>query len=116
MRVVMEPVDEQLDVLVHERMVRDLVDPRLRIGGVRQFAVQQQVGDLEERAVLCEFLDWVTAIAQDPLVTVDEGDGAAAVGGVPERRIIGQQPVVVLIDLDLMQVGGVDGASVIGTS
>ena len=107
-RVVMEAVDELLDVLVHERVVGDLLDPRLRLGRARQLAVQQQVGDLQERAVLGQFLDRVAAVAQDPLLTVDEGDGAAAAGGVQERRIVGQQPEVVVADLDLAQVGGAD--------
>ena len=110
MRVVMEAVDELLDVLVHERVVRNLVRPRLRLAGARQVAVQEQVRDLEERAVLGEFFDRVSAVPQNALLTVDERDGAAAVGGIQEGRVVGQQPIVVLAGLDLAQIGGADGA------
>jgi hypothetical protein len=44
----------------------------LRLG--RQFAIKQQIADLEEVAVLGELLDRITAMEQDALVTIDEGD------------------------------------------
>ncbi len=45
--VVAEALHEVLDVLVHERVDRDLVDPAAQLGLVGQPAVDQQVGDLE---------------------------------------------------------------------
>src|SRR5438094_3265682 len=110
MRVVVESIDELLDVLVDDRVVRDVIHPAIQLARRRQLAVQQQVGRLEERALLGELFDWVAAVAQDPLVPVDEADRAAARGRVHERRVVAQQPVVVRGDLDLAQVGRVDSA------
>ena len=47
---------------------------------------------LEERAALRELLDRIAAVAEDPLLPVDEGDGAAAGPGVRESRVVGDQP------------------------
>ena len=58
-----------------------------------QLAVDQQVGDFEERRVLRELLDRVAAVAQDARVAVDIGDGGAAGRGVDvagvERGVAG---------------------------
>ena len=45
--VVAEPLHEVLDVLVHERVDRDLVHPLVQLRSRRQLAVDQQVGDLQ---------------------------------------------------------------------
>ena len=47
-RVVAEALHELLDVLVHERVVGDLVHPRVVLLLGRQGAVHEEVGDLEE--------------------------------------------------------------------
>jgi hypothetical protein len=99
--VVVEAVDELLDVLVHVGVVGDLVGPGARLFFVRQVAVQQQPGHVEEGRALGQFLDRVAAVAQDALVAVDEGDGAAAARGVLEGRVIGEQSEVVFGHLDL---------------
>ena len=73
--VVVEPVDEPLaHVLVDERVVGDVVGPRLQLRLVGQLAVQQEVGDLEVRRVLGELLDGIAAVAQDAGVAVEVGD------------------------------------------
>ena len=46
-RVVAEALHEALDVLVHERVDRDLVRPLVELRLVRELAVDEQVGDLE---------------------------------------------------------------------
>ncbi len=109
-RVVAEPLHELLDVLVHERVVGDLVHPGvvLRLG--RQGAVHQEVGDLEEVGLLGQLLDGVAAVLEDPLLAVDEGDGAAAGGGVHEAGVVDREPGFVVVGLDLPDVGGLDGA------
>ena len=85
-------------------------DPARRAAScVGQLAVEQQVGDLEVGALLGELLDRVAAVAQDALVAVDEGDGDSARRGVHERRVVGHQPEVVVVDLDLAQVHRADG-------
>jgi len=80
MGVVMEPVDELLDALVDDRVVGDAVDPRIELRRGGQLAVQQQVRRFQERAPLGQLLDRIPAVAQDPLVAVDEADRAAARG------------------------------------
>ena len=57
---------------------------------VRQFAVDQQVADLDEGRLLGELLDRVTAIAQDPRVAVDVGDGALGGRRVDEAVVEGR--------------------------
>ena len=73
-RVVAESVHESLDVLVHERVVGDLVHPGvvLLLGG--QLALDQEIGHLEEVGLLRELLDRVAAVLEDALVAVDVGD------------------------------------------
>src|SRR5438874_423688 len=77
--VVAEPLHELLDVLVEHRVQRDLARPRLqlRLGG--ELAEKNQVGGFEVVAVLGQLLDRIAAIEEDPLVAVDERDGAPAV-------------------------------------
>ena len=110
MRVVAEALHELLDVLVHEGVDRDLVRPLVELRLRRQLAVEQQVGDLEVGRLLGELLDRIAAVLEDALVAVDEGDRAAARRRVHERRVVGHQPEVVVVDLDLAQVGGADRA------
>jgi hypothetical protein len=57
MRVVAEAVQQVLHVLVHQRVVRDVVDPRLVLLRRRQIAVEQQEGRLQVGAVLGQQLD-----------------------------------------------------------
>jgi hypothetical protein len=74
----------------------------------RELALAKQPRDFEEVRLLGELLDRVPAVAQDPLVAVDERDRRAARGGVHERRVVAHEAEVVGIDLDLLQVGGAD--------
>ena len=60
--------------------------------------------------MLGQLLDGVAAVPQDALVAVEEGDGAAARGRVHECRVVGHQPEVVGVGLDLAQVHGADRA------
>ena len=53
---------------------------QLRRGG--KLAVEQEVGHLGEGGLLRQLLDGIAAVAQDPLLPVDEGDGAPAGAGV----------------------------------
>jgi hypothetical protein len=57
--------------------------------GVRQLAVEQQVADLDEVALLGELLDRVAAVQQHALVAVDVGDASSCSWrstGSPGRR------------------------------
>jgi hypothetical protein len=59
---------------------------------VRQLAVQQQVADLEEVAVLGELLDRVAAVEQHARVAIDVRNGGRAARGRHEARVVGEVP------------------------
>ena len=88
----------------------DLVPPARALLGCRQFAVQDQPGDVEVARALGELLDGVAAVAEDALVAVDVGDPADAGGGVLERRVVGGEARILGVRADLAQPGGADGA------
>jgi hypothetical protein len=105
-RVVVEPLQEPLaDVLVDERVVRDVVGPRFQLLLAGQLAVDQQVRHLDVGRLLGQLLDGVAPVAQDARVAVDLGDAAGA-----ERR--GAEGRVVEPDVreQLAPLGGVDAA------
>ena len=90
--VARESVEEPLEVLVKQGVSTDAVREGLELGVGRQFAVDQQVADLDERRLTCQLLDGISAVTQDSLLTVDVGDcrtGGCSVhktgvkGGVP---------------------------------
>ena len=72
-----ERVEEVAELLADERVALDLVDPCVQLLGRRQLALDQEVGDFEERRALGKFLDRVAAVAQDPVVAVEVCDGAS---------------------------------------
>ena len=109
-RVVLEPLHQLLDVLVKHGVERDLAGPGLLLLRGRQLAEEDQIRRLEEVALLRELFNRVAAIEQDSLVAVDVGDGAAAVRGVHERRVIRHQAEVVGFLFDLAEVHRPDGA------
>ena len=108
-RVVAVALHELLDVLVHERVDRDLVRPLVELRLVRQLAVDEQVGDLEIGRLLGELLDRIAAVLQDALVAVDVRDRRATRRRVHERRVVGHQAEVVVVDLDVSQRRRADG-------
>ena len=109
-RVVPEALHEALEVLVHERVERDLVHPLLVLVLGGQLAVDEQVGDLEVCRRLGQLLDRVAAVLEDALLAVDEGDGAAARRGVREAGVVHGDARLVVGLADLADVGRVDGA------
>jgi hypothetical protein len=85
-----EPREQVAELLVDHGVMGDGV---LELGvllGARQFAVQQQVGDFEERALLGELVDGIAAVEQDALVAVDVGDLGLAAGGRGEAGVVGE--------------------------
>src|SRR3984885_8547802 len=88
MGVVVEALEKPLaHVLVDEGVVRDVVLPDGELLLVGQLAVQQEVGDLEIGRALSQLLDGIAAVAQDPGVAVEVGDGALAGSRRHEARI-----------------------------
>ncbi len=110
MGVVLEPFHELLDVLVQHRVQRDLLGPLLELRVGRQLSEDDEIRRLEIRRLFGELLDRIAAIFQDALVAVDVGDAAPARRGVHERRVVGAEPLIVLVDFDLAKIGGADGA------
>ena len=109
-RAVVEAVQNLLDVLVDEGVVRDVPLPLLQLLGGREFAVQQQVCDFEVVALFGELFDGVASVFEYAAVAVNVGDGALARGSVHERRVVGHQPEVLFAGLDLAQVHRADGS------
>ncbi|MCY1381088.1 hypothetical protein D9M69_689620 [compost metagenome] len=78
MRVAAEAAQEEMQLLVHHRVMGDL---RVEIGLlvlVGQFAVQDQVADVHEVAVHGQLLDGEAAVQQLALVAVDVRDARFA--------------------------------------
>ena len=75
MGVVVEALGEALaHVLVNEGVVADILHPRVEFGLRWQLTVEQKVGDLEERGILGQLFDWIPAIAQDAVGSIEIGD------------------------------------------
>ena len=108
--VVAEALDELLDVLVDVGVVGDLEDPLVQLILRGQLAVDEQVGHLEVGGALAQLLDRVAAVLEDAGFAVDVADRAAAGRGVRERRVVGHQAEVVLVDLHLAEVHRLDRA------
>ncbi len=89
-----EGVEEVPELLADEGVALDLADPGVQLLGIRQVAVDQQVGDLEERRALGQLLDRIAAVAQDPVVAVEVRDGAAGGRRVRVAVVEGDQPGV----------------------
>ena len=49
-----------------------------KLSGSGKFAIDQQVGGLDEGAFFRKFRDVIAAVAKNALFTIDEGDGAFA--------------------------------------
>ncbi len=58
--------------------------------GRRQFAVQQQVGNLDETGVLGELLDRVAPVHENALLSVDKSDIGLAAARSDEARVVGE--------------------------
>jgi len=87
--VVVEALQEAFaDVLVDEGVERDLPLPHVELVGGRELAVEEQVGDLEERRVLGELLDRIPPVPEDARVTVEVGDRALTRRGGREGGIV----------------------------
>src|SRR5918995_1435522 len=71
-------------------MARDDADEFAELLLVGKLSVEDQVRHLEERALLGELLDGITAVLQDALVAVDKGNARAAAGRRHETGIIGE--------------------------
>ncbi len=102
MRIAAEAAEEGRQLLMHHRVMGDVIDELFLLLGGRQLAVKQQVGDFEKIALVRQFLDRITAVEQHPFVAVDIGDARATGGGRHEPGIVGEVPGlrIELADID----------------
>ena len=88
-RALRKMIEEMAHILVQQRIdveQRRELQPLL-LG--RQFAVDQQIGDLDEGGLLDQLLNRNAAITQNSPLPVHKGDLAVAGGGIHEARVEG---------------------------
>ena len=76
-----------LHVLVDQRMPREQRGKFRQLLAVRQFAVNNQISDLDKRRLFSELFDGNAAITQNTLVAVDETNRTRCRRGVHKRRV-----------------------------
>ena len=104
MSIVTETLHELLCALVNHGVMRNLAHPVFQLALRRQLAEKKQVRDFEVGAVLGQHFNRVSPVAQDPLITVNEGDCAAAGGRVHEGWVIGHEPEIFWARFNLAQI------------
>ena len=72
---------------MNQRMARQRLAKRRKLGLVGQLAVDQQVRGLDERGFFRQLFDGITTVAQNTALTVDKSDGALARARVAITRI-----------------------------
>ena len=74
MRIAAEAGEEARHLLVDHGVARDAIVEIVLLRLRRQLAIEQQVADFEEIAVLGELVDRIAAVQKNAFVAVDEGD------------------------------------------
>src|SRR5688572_7307256 len=68
-----ETIEKVVNLFMHHGVVTDGIDELGFLLRVRKFPVEQQVTALKIVRFFSKLLDWVTAVEQDPFITVDVG-------------------------------------------
>src|SRR5690349_21704587 len=110
MSVVVETIDYLLDALIDEGVIGDVFGPALELCSCREFTIEQQIRDFEVSALLRKLLDRISAILENAFVAVDEGDTTLARRCIHKRRVVRHQAKILVRNLDLTQVHGLDRA------
>ena len=105
MRVATEAGVKPRHLLVHHRVLDDAQVERVVLAAGRKLAVEQQVAGFDEAAELCELVDRVTAIEQDAVVAVDEGNLQLAARRRGEARVVGEAAGILIERVDVDHVG-----------
>ncbi len=102
--VVVKTINEFLDALVDERVMRDVVSPirQLRFRG--KLAVKNQVRGFDVCAFFRQLFDRIAAVTQNSLVAVNIGNLARARSRVGERRVVAHQSKIAVVDFDRPQI------------
>ena len=110
--VVPEALKDGQDVLVHVGMEGHPVNEVVELLPSREFSVQDQVGNLEERGLPGKLLDGVPAVLQDALAALYIRNPAGGKRGVGEGGVVGHHPEVGVVHLDPAQIHGADHVAV----
>src|SRR6266436_10334971 len=86
MRITAEAAEESRQLLVHHRVMGNVVDELLLFLGGRQLPVEQEIGDLEEVAFGGKLLDRVSPVEQYALIAINVGDARATCVFSSRRR------------------------------
>ncbi|MNT67775.1 hypothetical protein D3C72_2059430 [compost metagenome] len=93
--------------------MRDAIVEVLLLGCGRQFAVEQQIADFEEVALLGQLFDRIAAVQQHAFVAVDIGDLGFAGRRGRKARVVGERAGVLVQGADVDDVradrAGLDG-------
>ncbi len=111
--VAAEALEEAVELGVQHGVARDALLELFELGGVRQFAVQQQVADFQEVGLGGQLVDGIAAVQQDAFIAVDIGQArfAGRRGGEAGIEGEGAGAAVQLADVDDVRAGraGEDG-------
>jgi hypothetical protein len=77
-RILRQRLEEPPEVLVQQRVVRDLPREVRELGAARQFTVQQQPGDLVKAGMGSKVFDRKTAIRESRAFLADGAEGGAS--------------------------------------
>jgi hypothetical protein len=88
MRIIAEGRDGLLQVLMHEGVTHDASIEVRQLIGVGEFTVDKEEGDFNECRLLCQLLNWIPAIPQDPFAALDLTDAGCRRAGVHEAWIV----------------------------
>ncbi len=107
MGVAAEALEEAVELGVQHGVPRDALLELFVLGGVRQFAVQQQVADFQEVGLRGQLVDRIAAVQQNAGVAVDVGQGRFAGRGGSEAGVEGEGAgaAVQLADIDDVRAG-----------
>jgi hypothetical protein len=93
-RIVTETREEAQHALIEHRVAGNGRVEGLEFGSSWQFAIEQEVGHLDEVGLLCELLDGIATVHQQAFLAVDERDFAFTTAGGYETRIVGEDTLV----------------------
>src|ERR1700724_2127108 len=90
MRIAAEAAEKGRQLLVHHRVVGNVVNELLLLLGSRQLPVEEEIGDLEEVAFGGKLLDRVSPVEQYALIAIDIGDARATGSSGHKPGIVGE--------------------------
>jgi len=106
MGIIAEGMHEMFNALMHKSMMCYIMFPRLILLLSGQFTKKNEVGDLKKVWIFSQLFNGITTIAQDPLITINIGNGAFRGRRILKGRIIAHHAEVIVIHFDLTQFHG----------